>query len=918
MGDVMILSAPDPPRRRFAEFSPVFVKCYEKRGRRTGRTPHEFAKSGGANLVAGQVFAKIVLCIRFNHRNFAFEVDPQHTSWFFQLRTDIANEIKEKSKDATIEPRRIRIEDIHYRPGGRPISDSNGELDRLSRLANFGLRIVVLDKPEGRIGTLTEKPRYEFPRDAPVVPGTFGMETSLGTSSETIANEVKSNAIAAFLPIAKKLLAMKREAPDGFLAMQSRILGELYAPNNQQMSETGTLRACLQSANCPDISATVTDLSRGLAKRCCAAMNTVTEADSMAEIGRKAEIRCACVFENLYDRACAWGRRRAPRHCCPVLESTGEVIRVAEVCAPLGDKLVAAIETKLISKSYSCPYTDMPPTQQPATEADGSFKAQSLSCNYSGECSSDEEIDERAIAAAAKRACYRTRKTASSLDFASSRYVSHHASGTNLLLPATEAAEKRANAGSSSTSHGTRVLLLSGRPNRVYHGEAAPAAMNIIGNGIVDANKLPANATVIACPHCDQVGKVVAVSLDLPAHLPLIECGDCDKKMHAVRRVKDGPDEAAKASDEAVSSPDIEDPPLRADPTDAPTAAASDAPEEETPAESSEPAAFAVPEVASAPPQETPTPAAPLPPSFATLAPAPVAPNFATLAPAPAAPVVALQVPAPPVAKNTAPQLSRAVLPPPPFPARHYAAVRVLNSSRFDITFTLTPVDIPAAASRVPVSVTVPADGVVDIPSIHAGHYRESVSDGGRVLIAQGSVRNITQRNLHSFSYQSNNTVIHVIAHAYMPNKLGLAYLWNKLFHGGRVSADGGIFIVPSAKAVDAQTQPMEALHIRTADIGKLINNVVKYAVDDFSNEEQKFLRFTAAAPTTSIGKEVTITRDAHNLNMEIRRPDGSTAWAPIEATIINGGDESISQIRSVAFVIGAPVEHVVAASVRQ
>ena len=922
----MIMCGPPSGQRELYDY--VFLKTWKKYGR--GQTREEFARSSDSkDLYAGKILADFSVFVRWNRRNLSVKVNPADPQWHMRMRKAFATIINRTTLvEGQLDARRIRLEDARRPAMSTRIDETSEGLTLLSKLAQFELRLVVLEPPgEGRLEPLAEAPSYKFPEPVPIVPGSassVAKQDDLLAYGESNAKLLHRAIISSMNPIAVKMVRMAEAAPKGLQAMHEQVLKDMYtAPmgaNVAHMDGTGALRPSLIECACPDVAAASNELSLAYARKICKIL-TFANNSTDAQIDAYVKNACNGIADKFQARAIAWCQRTAPRLECPnpaapvANMGTSLPAKLHTVCNPIGERVVAHIEQHLIASSYLDPYR--------MGVNVGTSPAEALNGTKMSIFEDRDRLSAFAIENGKRR----------------SAYICSTKDGINdaTHIRGTMASASKMSSSTAAGGGAVRSALLSGRPML----RVDPIGARLLGRK-EELHPPPKELTLVSwpesepgvqklrqiqCSHCKGDTEVLAVAASLPAglptNLPIIECRACghgkkkDGMPHTKGSMADAPDGAEEAVDaEAPAAPAA----------DAPAAATPEAEEqvaEPVEAQPAPPAAVAEEPVAPAAPQQPApedrslmefTPEAPSPQQQAP-APAPTRPEEPVQSFAAPVPVSSpgANVPLPPLSRRHPTYAAAVAQPLPAYPARGMSLLRVVNSSARDIT-----VNIATKAGQAVVAGSVNANSYLDLPSFPHGIYVVSIyDDAGQVLGKQRAYR-FTQRNLHALDYEVNGAVTMRMVHAYLPNKVsGVNGFFARIFGapGMRVSADTGIYILPSSAHVSADAPKHLFIKASEEDARKLMERTFE---DDglFSGGAKTvYSSFEVPAHQTNVKSPLRIVRDELNSQIAVRRPDGTDEWANVENVFSVKSSVAGSGHGSLVMVVDAPIEHVHAAA---
>lgn len=922
-----------PPCEPSPLFDAVFIKVLKKRGR--GYSPEEFAASKESeHEYGGKVLANFDVIIRWNHVNYRVSVDPQERLWHARLRSRLASIVTKRQQLSTpIDPRRIRLEDNSKPVGLTRIDESNESLAPLRKLSMFGLRLIVLEPPgEGRLEPLAEPPTYSFPEPENVVPGTILNANKLNVLETNARNNAKllsDTIMSTMVPIATKLAMLRgSEAPDGLHAMHERVMDELSTPVPgaacATMSSKGSLAAALRSANCPDVASSATGLALLSARKICKLAAT-SHGLSPSQVEKEARDVCLPIANLYAGEALNWSTRAAARVECPSpaprTAQMGSELPTAlhTVAAPLGRAIVEHIEQRLIAETRADPYRQSVSLGTSPMEAfvgskTSIFDNQAMFTNLARKSSERRSPyipkSESSANRVGTRCCFGLK--------ASSAPVS----GSIGQVASTKAAlSLKDYRGPIRTVTLSAMPILRVDPIAARRGSTTPATVaplppypQVIPEE--DVEKFRA-LREIKCPHCAGATQLIAVSDSfasqvkaagdrLPADLPIIECKFCKMGVPHNKPSKADPPGQQQEEDDDATQVTIDDAASQGDASNAPgpvapappTALAPGEPSAETasPAEERPLIAF---EEQSAPERTPAEPASVVQQQPQQPPPAPQGGSD--------------PVPLPEVSRRT-PLLQAGVEQPlPPYPPRGTALLRVVNASSGGIL-----VNIGGA-----VSMAVPARSYADSPPFPAGVHAVVIQSDVLPRMEVSNKWRFTQRNLHALDFSESGKITMRIAHVYAINKIAaVERAFNRHFRGQgapgqpRVSADTGIYILPSSTHVSADPSALAHLHIRaTAEQAKELFSRTYEDDGVFSGQKGTFAAFEVPAHLTNVNAPLRICRDELSREIAARRPDGTDYWAKVEGVIAVDRQVADSGHGSLVLAVDAPIADILAAA---
>ena len=556
-GQSMIMCGPPSVVREL--YDQIFLRAWKEWG--LGMSKEEFARSGEAKpLYAGKVLADFWVYVRWNRRNLAVKVDPADPQWHMRMRKAFAAIISRSTNvSGPLDPRRIRLEDARRPPMTTRIDETGKGLTLLSRLAQFELRLVVLEPPgEGRLEPIAEPPSYKFKEPAPPALGCAAPKAApdpddQASCCEANARQLHCAILASMNPIAARLVRMGDAAPKGLRAMHEHVLKEMYtAPagsNVARMDVTGTLHPALVECACPDVAAASNELSLAYARKICKIL-TFAHDSTDTQIDTYVKNACSSIADKFQTRAVAWGMRGAPHLECPdpttpaattttttttTTNNLGTALpsKLHTVCNPIGERVVTHIEQHLIASSYTDPYRQTIATVSPSTDA-------ITATTHSGSIFEDRDrLAAFAIENGKRRAAY----IAGAKDAIESDAPApaEAAQTTELIVPSRQQQQQHAEEALQSpetAGMAVRSAILGGRPmlrvdpigTRLLSGDKVPAPL------AAEAANPPYALRVFECAHC---AGGVGYADELPAHVAAagnsvdtlreIECPHCAK-----------------------------------------------------------------------------------------------------------------------------------------------------------------------------------------------------------------------------------------------------------------------------------------------------------------------------------------------------------------------------------------------------
>lgn len=332
-------------------YSPVLLADYRSRRRR--ETIEEYTSQGGAFLAGGKVFADRDVRICINGTKLRFMVDPQNSSWFDQLRSDIALSL---GLAADQYPSIIVSSPVAGVISGKGAND----IDRVVLAPRYSLRVSVQDSLVNGV-PLPPRPTYSLP----VPKQRSVLEASAASSSQSTSSSPSSLENSAAL---RELIALLKDqvskrVPDkvvtlraeGYAAVRAEVLREVSS--KEFYGGQSGYDAFWRTAKVKDAGAAINDLASDVAAHVCKIGESLPAGEITSEIFRQSLVGCS-IWDDWMRKLKRSRRRRGCRIPCPT-DAPGcgySDARLHVICAPIGSEAVQLVQDQLIASSMEDPY----------------------------------------------------------------------------------------------------------------------------------------------------------------------------------------------------------------------------------------------------------------------------------------------------------------------------------------------------------------------------------------------------------------------------------------------------------------------------------------------------------------------------------------------------------------------------------